>query len=114
MSLSAFEDSIQALISSLEAHEGFRAQQAQQSGKIFFMWDFVKNTLRMSQNNTEPKADVMERCIFANFLFHDTTEKLTVLCGGDTAEFGDDIKQKSADCEQKAREWEVAQNLTPA
>ncbi|RPB24635.1 hypothetical protein L211DRAFT_837570 [Terfezia boudieri ATCC MYA-4762] len=114
MSLAAFEDSIKALISSLEAHEKFRGQQTQQSGKVFFMWDFAKNTLRMSQSNTEPKSNVMQRCIFANLLFHDTTGTLTLLCGGDTTEFGDDVKQKSADCEKKAGEWEAAQNLTSA
>jgi len=81
------------------------------------MWDFVKNTLRMlsmSQNNTERKSEVMQRCMFANVLFSDTTGKLTLMCGGDTTEFGNDVKQKSADCEKKAGEWGVAQNLISA
>ena len=81
------------------------------------MWDFVKNTLRMldmSQNNAERKSEAMQRCMFAKILLTDTTGKLTLMCGGDTAEFGDDIKQKSADCEKKAGEWGVAKNLTSA
>ena len=78
------------------------------------MWDFVNNTLRMlnnSQNNAERKSEAMQRCAFANILFNDTTGKLTALCSGDTTEFSDDVKQKSADCEKKANEWGVAQNL---
>ena len=117
MSLTALQDSIKALISSLEAHEQFRGQQARQGGKIYFMWDFVKNTLRMldmSQDSPERGSEAMQRCMFANILFNDPSGKLSLMCGGDTTEFSDDIKQKSADCEKKAGEWGVAQGLTPA
>ncbi|KAF8429523.1 hypothetical protein EV426DRAFT_581684 [Tirmania nivea] len=108
MSLAALESSIEALVSSLEAHEKFREQQTQRRGKIFFMWDFVKTTLGMldmSQNNAERKSEVMQRCMFTDILLNDITGKFTRLCGGDTTGFGDDIKQKGADCKRKAEEW---------
>ncbi|OJD37372.1 uncharacterized protein BKCO1_7000136 [Diplodia corticola] len=106
--------SIQTLISAIEAQPEFPPQQAVRKGKVYFMWDFVNNTLRMllaSNNNRETKTDVMQRSLFANILFNDTTGKLTMLTGGDTTEFNADVKAKSEDVQTKAGEWGVAEGL---
>ncbi|KAF4309330.1 hypothetical protein GTA08_BOTSDO02127 [Botryosphaeria dothidea] len=71
------------------------------------MWDFVSKTLRLLEsagNNRETKSDVMQRSMFANILFNDTTGKLTMMTGGDSTEFNADVKAKSEDVQNKARE----------
>ncbi|KAB2580608.1 hypothetical protein BFW01_g3434 [Lasiodiplodia theobromae] len=106
--------SIKSLISAIEAQPEFAGQHAARKGKIYFMWDFVTNTLRMleaSANNREAKSDVMQRSMFANILFNDTTGKLTMMTGGDTSEFSADVKAKSEDVQKKAGDWAVAEGI---
>ncbi|KAL1648347.1 hypothetical protein SLS58_002100 [Diplodia intermedia] len=109
--------SIQNLISAIEAQPEFAPQQAARKGKIYFMWDFVNNTLRMllaAGSNTETKSDVMQRSMFANILFNDSTGKLTMMTDGDASEFNADVKAKSEDVQDKAGEWGVAEGLLSA
>ncbi|GME65410.1 uncharacterized protein K452DRAFT_283614 [Neofusicoccum parvum] len=118
----ALQSSLQSLISAIEAQPEFAAQESQRKGKVFFMWDFVSNTKRMLDNlhitpdsfagdKRETKSDVMQRAMFANILFNDTTGKLTAMCGGDTTEFNADVKAKSEDCQNKAGEWGISEGL---
>ncbi|KAH7057254.1 hypothetical protein B0J12DRAFT_653840 [Macrophomina phaseolina] len=113
-SADALKDSIKSLISAIEAQPQFAQQQLSRSGKVYFMWDFVSSTLRMLEsagNDREAKSDVMQRSMFANILFNDTTGKLTQMTGGDSTEFSDDVKAKSEAVQNKAGAWGVAEGL---
>ncbi|KAF2146335.1 uncharacterized protein K452DRAFT_283614 [Aplosporella prunicola CBS 121167] len=118
----ALKDSLKGLITALEAEQNFEQQEQMRSGKVFFMWDFVSNTARMLENlhitpdrfaaeKAEQKSDIMQRCMFADVLFNDTTGKMTLMCSGDTTEFGQHVKRASADCQQKAMQWGEAERV---
>eukprot|EP00906_Rhabdomonas_costata_P027518 RCo039068 len=113
MAAEALNASIRALLSAIEAQPEFASQHNVRRGSVFYMWEFVSNTLRMlesEESDREAKSDVVARSMFAKILFHDPST-LCQVTGDAPTRFSTEVMNKAEEVEARAGVWGVAEGL---